>query len=152
MDRKQWYQFLGWVAFSVILPVLVYPAAWLLAFLTDTNFSWTKALSSGELLFLVVVQLAMTVNWMIQDFRERPQKSTKQSLSKDVYDYCCFIGVLLSLIIYTMIYGWVITNRIPGGIPVSRSEAMMWFCICSLIGYASCCGMIYYRILKDGRI
>src|SRR5438876_4726374 len=101
MKPDQMRKFVGWCGFYVTLPVMVYPAALLIASVQGIPFSFEDILVKGDLLFIVVVLLATTVDWTIIDFRLTPASETRTRW----LDYAIFVVLILALIFYTMMYG-----------------------------------------------
>jgi hypothetical protein len=62
MKPEQRIKLVGWLGFSIALPLLVYPWSALSSYLRGSGYSLTAALAAGDLLFLVVVTLASTLN------------------------------------------------------------------------------------------
>jgi hypothetical protein len=148
MKPEQMRKFVGWCGFYVALPLVVYPAAVVIAKITDVAYSFQDIFVKGDLLFVVVVLLATTVDWTVIDFRLTPiTKSTKQWL-----DYVIFVVALLALLFYTLMYGWLITTRLPESQPIRNAETLAHFSGWSLLFWTLFCGSQYFHLLRQGRL
>ena len=148
MKAEQLRKFVGWYGFYVTLPLLVYPAAALVGGIIGEPLSWQDILIKGDLLFVVVVLLATTLDWMVIDFRLTPKtQSTQQWV-----DYVWFVVCILALVFYTLMYGWLITTRLPGVRPLHNPELLAYFSAISFVGWGLFCGTRYFFLLRQGRI
>jgi len=148
MNAEQIRKVIGWATFYVVLPLLVYPAAFFIAAFSGMAFSWDDLLVKGDVLFLVVVLLATTLDWTVIDFLLTPRSRAGDSW----FDYLCFALLLIALVFYTMVYGWVITTRLSAAPFVANSRAVMWFSGASLLVWVVGCGVQYTRLVRRGRI
>jgi hypothetical protein len=148
MKPEQMRKFVGWCGFYVALPVLIYPAAALIGTVLGNPISFQEVLIKGDLLFIVVVLLATTVDWTIIDFRLTSEKEITNKWA----DYLIFVGLILALIFYTMVYGVLLTTRLPGGPPVAAPGFLAGFTAVSFITGTIICGAQYFNLLRQGRI
>src|SRR5437879_3507533 len=123
MKPEQLRKLVGWCGFYVALPMLVYPVAALIALMNDMVVSFEDILIKGDVLFVVVILFVTTVDWTVIDFRLTPRTQTSQQW----IDYVIFVVAILALIFYTMMYGVLITTRLPEAPPIRNPGLLAGF-------------------------
>lgn len=148
MSPEQWMKWRSWLAFYVILPLLVYAGAGLFAFLLGRPFPVEEMLVKGDLLLLVIVLLVTTLDWTMMDMLLAP----RTQLGSQAWNQTVFLLTILALFVYTLVYGLVVSSRLPGAVPIARPDTMLSFTVLSLIGAVVFCGAQNLALLRSGRI
>ena len=140
---KLWY----WVGFYVLLPLTTYPAAALLSYFMPIRFSLRMAVAKGDILFWVTMLLATTMSMTVIAFWKSPAKQMKPT-EMNLFDHLCFIVMTILVVFYSMVYGWIITTRLPGGPDMSNPDFVMRFTALSALATVVFCSRQYYRLLR----
>ncbi len=148
MNAEQWMKWRSWLAFYVVLPLLVYAGAGLFAYLLGKTFPAEDMLVKGDLLLLVIVLLVTTLDWTVMALILAP----RSQLRLQGWNQACFLIIILALFGYTMIYGLVVSSRLPGATPIEKQDVMIWFTMFSLVATIFFCGAQNYWLLCSNAI
>jgi hypothetical protein len=148
MNAEQWMKWRSWWAFYVGLPLVVYVAAGFFSVLSGKPFPVEDMIVKGDLLLLVIILLVTTLDWTVLDFILAP----KTHVELQGWNQACFLVTILALFAYTMVYGWVVSSRLPGSLPIENKAIMIWFTILSLLGTICFCAAQNLSLLRAGRI
>src|SRR4051812_31105491 len=111
MPDEQWVKLVNWVVFTLFVPIVVYPAALLIAGLEGKKVTLKQALDMGDLLFLVITMLAGSMDITLQAYLAPAKNAVIPHGRGRILDYICFLAALLSLLVYTLVYGRIIMGR-----------------------------------------
>ena len=148
MSPEQWMKWRSWWAFYVALPLLVYAGAGFFAYLVGQPFPVEEMLVRGDLLLLVIILLVTTLDWTVMDMLLAP----RTQLSLQMWNQGLFLVTILALFVYTMIYGFAVSSRLPGAAAIAKQGVMIWFTVCSLAATIVFCAAQNLWLLRAGRI
>lgn len=149
LPEEQAIKLFTWVGFTIGVPLAVYPAAAVTARLESKPITVRQLLELGDLLFLVIVLLATICGTVLQAYMAPPAGAVLPRGFWKVVDYGCCLAALLSLIVYSLVYGRIIMYRLTGT-SVQNMQAMALLSVNSYIGAAVLCTGLYYRFLYCG--
>ena len=107
LSPKQWRQFLGWAIISVVMPLVPYTLGWIIATFFEHPISVTSMLARGDLLFVVVLLLATSVDWTLSSLVETPRSQREVQTVNYVW---ALVSIIL-LVIYSGLCGLVMGNE-----------------------------------------
>jgi hypothetical protein len=119
-----------------------------LRFKTTIPFTLEDVLVKGDLLLLVVILLATTLDWTVVDFLLTPKRQADLQWA----NYAWFCATFLVLVFYTLVYGWLVASRLPGGPSIRDPQAVLWFTALSAAMTIWYCGYRNYQLLLRGKI
>jgi hypothetical protein len=148
MPPQQWRKFIAWCGFSVLLPLIVYLAVFVICLLLGIPGDIVPLLARGDLLFLAVVLLTMAANWSVEDMLLTPQTQ----VAGQTVNYALLAVTLLVLVLTTIIYGWLLTLGLSGATREPPKEYLAALSVGWLVSVVVSCGAHYLRLLSLGRI
>jgi hypothetical protein len=151
MSDDQWIKFVSWIGFVILVPLVVYPAALIIAGLEGKRVTLGQALELGDLLFLVVAMLAGSTDFTLQAYLAAAKGAPVVVGPGKVIDYVSFLVTLLLLLVYAVVYGRIVLGRLMGT-PIPNLRGMAILSSASYIGIALLCGGRYFRLLYLGLI
>jgi hypothetical protein len=155
VEEGQKVKLISWIALVVCGPLVVYPAAWIIADLQGKASSLSQFLELGDILLLDLLLLFGMIDMTIQAGQTKAPRTPKATGKGPVkivgklglMDYVSLAASFLFILVLAPVYGMIILDRLKI-LLILAPERLAWLYGLSYPCFAFFCGSRYYRLLR----